>query len=131
VRVVIACLDASALIYLPSNAGDFQNPALAPLLEKYVRGSNGIGAQERVKTLKLLWDSVNSEFAGRHELYEFNYSGSNEQTRVDPYLISGATGLSDRMKGFVEQCMGEYDLNGWTVPDLINPHDVSTIRPRN
>ncbi len=122
---------ASALIYLPSNAGDFQNPALAPLLEKYVRGSNGIGAQERVKTLKLLWDSVNSEFAGRHELYEFNYSGSNEQTRVDPYLISGATGLSDRMKGFVEQCMGEYDLNGWTVPDLINPHDVSTIRPRS
>jgi hypothetical protein len=23
--------------------------------------------------------------------------------------------------------MAEYDLNGWTVPDLINPHDVSAI----
>jgi 4-hydroxyphenylacetate 3-monooxygenase len=23
--------------------------------------------------------------------------------------------------------MAEYDLNGWTVPDLINPTDVSAI----
>jgi hypothetical protein len=23
--------------------------------------------------------------------------------------------------GFAEQCMAEYDLDGWTVPDLINP----------
>jgi 4-hydroxyphenylacetate 3-monooxygenase len=121
---------ASALIYLPSNAGDFQNPALSPYLEKYVRGSNGIGAEERVKTLKLLWDAVNSELAGRHELYELNYSGSNEQTRVDPYIIGNISGTSDRMKSFVEQCMAEYDLNGWTAPDLINPDDVSMIRRR-
>ncbi len=31
------------------------------------------------------------------------------------------------MKGFAEQCMAEYDLDGWTVPDLINPDDVSLI----
>ena len=24
------------------------------------------------------------------------------------------------MKGMVEQCMSEYDLDGWTVPDLIS-----------
>jgi 4-hydroxyphenylacetate 3-monooxygenase len=36
-------------------------------------------------------------------------------------------GTVDRMKGFVEQCMAEYDLDGWTVPDLINPTDVSLI----
>ena len=28
------------------------------------------------------------------------------------------------MKGFVEQCMAEYDLDGWTVPDLVDNHDV-------
>ena len=22
-------------------------------------------------------------------------------------------------------CMAEYGLDGWTVPDLINPHDVN------
>jgi hypothetical protein len=23
--------------------------------------------------------------------------------------------------------MAEYDLDGWTVPDLVNPHDVSVL----
>jgi 4-hydroxyphenylacetate 3-monooxygenase len=23
--------------------------------------------------------------------------------------------------------MAEYDLNGWTVPDLINPDDISVV----
>src|SRR4029077_6886244 len=26
-----------------------------------------------------------------------------------------------------EQCMAEYDLDGWTVPDLINPDDISVV----
>jgi len=33
-------------------------------------------------------------------------------------------------KGFAEQCMAEYDLNGWTVPDLIDPDDLSLHGPR-
>jgi 4-hydroxyphenylacetate 3-monooxygenase len=37
------------------------------------------------------------------------------------------TGASARYKGFAEQCMAEYDLDGWTVPDLIQPDDVSAI----
>jgi 4-hydroxyphenylacetate 3-monooxygenase len=24
-----------------------------------------------------------------------------------------------------EQCLGEYDLDGWTAPDLVNPTDVN------
>ena len=36
-------------------------------------------------------------------------------------------GTVDRIKGFAEQCMAEYDLDGWTVPDLINPDDVSVL----
>ena len=31
---------------------------------------------ERIKILKLMWDAIGSEFGGRHELYEINYSGS-------------------------------------------------------
>ena len=34
---------------------------------------------------------------------------------------------STKYKGFAEQCMAEYDLNGWTVPDLINPDDISVV----
>ena len=29
------------------------------------------------------------------------------------------------MKGFAEQCMAEYDLDGWKVPDLVNPGEYS------
>src|SRR5262245_27037911 len=36
-----------------------------------------------------------------------------------------ATGLADRCIGFAEQCMAEYDLDGWTVPDLITPDDIN------
>ena len=32
-----------------------------------------------------------------------------------------------KYKGFAEQCMAEYDLNGWTVPDLINPDDINIV----
>jgi 4-hydroxyphenylacetate 3-monooxygenase len=120
VRNLINKTVAAALIYLPSTGRDFDNEYLRPYLEKYVRGSRGITAQERVKTLKLLWDAIGSEFAARHELYEINYSGSNEQTRIDPYLIGCNTGRVDQMKAFADQCMAEYDVSGWTVPDLIN-----------
>jgi hypothetical protein len=47
-----------------------QNPDIRPYLDKYMRGSNGYDAVDRVKLTKLLWDSMGTEFAGRHELYE-------------------------------------------------------------
>jgi 4-hydroxyphenylacetate 3-monooxygenase len=36
-----------------------------------------------------------------------------------------ASGNADRFKGFAEQCMAEYDLDGWTVPDLTDPGELS------
>jgi len=68
----------SALIYLNSHAVDFKTPDIRPMLDKYVRGSNGYDAVERVKLMKLMWDAMGSEFGGRHELYERNYAGNHE-----------------------------------------------------
>ena len=48
--------------------------------------------------------------------------------RFEPLLVARKSGLAERMTGLVDQCMAEYDLNGWTVPDLINPHDVNYFR---
>ena len=121
----------SGLIYLNSSARDFQNPELRPILDKYVRGSNGYDAEQRVKLMKLLWDSIGTEFGARHELYEINYSGSTEENRVTCLNIANATGLTARMKDLVDKCMAEYDLNGWKVPDLINPDDVSWFKKRS
>ncbi|MGJ5893403.1 Pyoverdin chromophore biosynthetic protein pvcC [Streptomyces sp. V2] len=109
---------ASGLIYVNSSAEDFANPEIRPYLDKYVRGSNGYDSVSRVKLMKLLWDAVGTEFGGRHELYERNYSGNHEQVRTDILQAQAASGRLDQYKGFAEQCMAEYDLNGWTVPDL-------------
>jgi 4-hydroxyphenylacetate 3-monooxygenase len=121
----------SALIYLNSHAVDFKNPDLRPLLDRFVRGSNGYGAVDRVKLMKLVWDAVGSEFGGRHELYERNYAGNHENIRAEVLFSAMASGQVDAYKGFAEQCLAEYDLDGWTAPDLINPTDVSRYLGKN
>ena len=75
--------------------------------------------------MKLLWDTIGTEFGGRHELYERNYAGAAETIRVITWEMAQQSGQAQRFKGFAEECMAEYDLDGWTVPDLINPDDVN------
>jgi 4-hydroxyphenylacetate 3-monooxygenase len=109
---------ASGLIYLNSHADDFKTPELRRYLDRYLRGSGGMEAVDRVKLMKLLWDAIGSEFGGRHELYEINYSGSHEEIRRYALLAALGTGNYDRMKAFAERCMSEYGLDGWTADDL-------------
>jgi 4-hydroxyphenylacetate 3-monooxygenase len=130
VRQIILDNVASGLIYIPSHALDFQNPAERPYLEKYVRGAGGMDAHDRVKLMKLLYDATISEFAGRHELYERNYAGNHENIRLETLIVAEAVGTAERMRGFAEQCMAEYDLEGWLTPDLVNNDDVSFVLRR-
>jgi 4-hydroxyphenylacetate 3-monooxygenase len=122
---------ASALIYLPSSAMDFKVPELKPLLDQFVRGSNGYSAIDRVKLMKLMWDAIGTEFGGRHELYERNYFGNHESIRFETLLVANVTGASKRYMGFAEQCMAEYDIDGWKVPDLVSNADVSQIMKKS
>jgi 4-hydroxyphenylacetate 3-monooxygenase len=104
----------SALIYLPSSVKDFANPAIQPYLERYVRGSHGIGYEERIKIMKLLWDAVGTEFGGRHELYEKNYAGGWEDIRAQTLTWSDKGGELAKMEALVDRCMADYDTHGWT-----------------
>lgn len=54
------------------------NPEIEKYLAKYVHGSNCMYFEERIKLLKLMWDTIVSKFGGRHELYEINYTGSQD-----------------------------------------------------
>jgi 4-hydroxyphenylacetate 3-monooxygenase len=118
---------SSGLIYLNSHSVDFKTPELRPYLDKYLRGSNGYDALERVKLLKILWDAIGTEFGGRHELYERNYAGNYEMIRLENLLMALANGEANGLKQFVDRFMAEYDLDGWRVTDLINPTDVNRI----
>jgi 4-hydroxyphenylacetate 3-monooxygenase len=122
---------SSGLIYLNSHAIDFKTPELRPYLDKYLRGSNGYDAVERVKLLKLLWDAVGSEFGGRHELYERNYAGNYEVIRLESLPVAIASGDADKIRKFVDSFMAEYDLDGWIAPDLINPGDINRMMKRD
>ena len=103
---------------------------IAGYLDKYVRGANGVDARERVKVMKLVWDAIGTEFGGRQELYELNYSGNHEDLRLQTLFGQMHTGQTDGYRDFVDRCLSEYDLHGWTVPDLVNPDDVSIHRAR-
>lgn len=128
IKNIIESSVTSGLIYLNSHADDFKTPEIRDHLDRYLRGSGGVDAERRVKVMKVLWDCIGTEFGGRHELYEINYLGSNDLTRLQNYWESLANGEMSQMKGMVESCMSEYDLDGWTVPDLINNDDVSVLR---
>src|SRR6267154_1258523 len=95
VKEIVQKIVASALIYLPSSALDFENPEIDKYLAKYVRGSHGIDYRERIKVMKLLWDAVGTEFGGRHELYEINYAGNHEDIRIQTLVNARSTGQYD------------------------------------
>ncbi|MDQ0163062.1 4-hydroxyphenylacetate 3-hydroxylase family protein [Bacillus alveayuensis] len=111
---------AGGLIQLPSSAEDFLNPELRPYIEKYYRGS-GVSAKERVKLYKMIWDAIGSEFGSRHELYEINYGGNTENVRSEIVKVADAIGDSTKFTSYVDQALSEYDLEGWTVENWVNP----------
>jgi 4-hydroxyphenylacetate 3-monooxygenase len=127
IKGIIENQTGGALIVHPSSSLDWQQEELRPLLDQFYRGSAGYSALEKIKLVKLLWDAIGSEFGGRHELYERSYSGSHELTKLECFWMAQGDGTVDRMKGFAEQCLAEYDLDGWTVPDLVNGDDVRAV----
>lgn len=105
-------LCGGGVIQLPSGVGDYDNPEAAADLARYVQ-SPGWSSIERVKLLKLVWDLVGSEFAGRHEQYEMFYAGAPFLVRTrmaQVYDFAAADDLVDRV-------MGTYDRSGPIAPD--------------
>jgi 4-hydroxyphenylacetate 3-monooxygenase len=127
-KEIIETVIASGLIYLNSNAVDFANPEMAAYMDRFLRGSGGITAEGRSKTMKLLWDAVCSEFGGRHELYEINYFAAPEVNYLRSAWGARENGSLESWRQLVGRCQADYDLGGWTAPDLINPDDVSMLR---
>ena len=112
VRHIFETQLGGSLIMIPSSYKDIQNPDLGPLIEKYYRGTAS-SAEERIKLFKLIWDAIGTEFGARHELYEINYSGNQEQMRLDLLTSARKTGVLDQCLALTDQCMADYDLHGW------------------
>ena len=127
IKAIIEKIVASGLIYLPSSAMDLKNPDIEKYLKQYVRGSNGTDYVERIKIMKLLWDAMGTEFGGRHELYERNYAGNHENIRLIPLFNAQGSGVLSEMEALAEECMADYDENGWKAPGYHSGEDVSIL----
>lgn len=127
VRAIIQKIVASGLIYLPSSVRDFNNPEVDAYLAQYSRGSNGMEYKERIKIMKALWDAIGTEFGGRHELYERNYAGSHELIRMHALFHAKGSGALDAMEALADQCLNDYDENGWKDPAYYNNDDISVL----
>jgi len=65
------------------------------------------GGRERVKLLKLLWDTFGSEFGSRHLQYEMFYAG-------EPGSIQGREFRSfdwASAEALVDHCLASYDVS--------------------
>jgi aromatic ring hydroxylase len=121
-RALFAEFLGGSPLVVPSSYLDLQSEELRPLLDRFYRGSTG-DAYDRIKLFKLIWDAVGTEFGSRHEWYEINYSGNQEQMRLDMVRFAGLRGLLSEFDGLVEQCLSEYDLDGWTSDVWLNTSD--------
>jgi 4-hydroxyphenylacetate 3-monooxygenase len=91
-------LVSSSVISLPSSAADFDNPEIAPYIERYMR-SGTMDARSRTALVRLLWDFLGTEFGSRHQQYEKFYGGSSfvvKQNVYRNYDFKRATALVDR-----------------------------------
>ncbi|MGT2431245.1 4-hydroxyphenylacetate 3-hydroxylase C-terminal domain-containing protein [Cupriavidus basilensis] len=94
-------LAGGGMIMLPSSIRDFENPALASIIDK-TQKSPTCSPEERVKFFKLAWDAVGSEFASRHNQYEMFYAGAGFVTKGHAYRSydwKKATNLVDNILG--------------------------------
>lgn len=91
-------LVSSSVITLPSSVADFDNPEIAPFIERYMR-SGTMDARSRTALVRLLWDFLGTEFGSRHQQYEKFYGGSSfvvKQNVYRNYDFKRATAMVDR-----------------------------------
>jgi len=100
-------LAGGGVIQLPSSVADFDEPTIAADIERYVQ-SPGVPAAERVKLMKLIWDAIGSEFAGRHAQYEMFYAGAPFVTKGHVYRNYDFAGASE----LVQRALDGYALPG-------------------
>jgi 4-hydroxyphenylacetate 3-monooxygenase len=104
-------LAGGALVMLPSSAQDYGNDELSRIIDG-LQQSPICSPRERVKFLKLAWDALGSEFAGRHNQYEMFYAGAQFVTRGHSYRTYDWDGAGE----LVDNLLEGYELEDSILP---------------
>ncbi|HMK81199.1 MAG TPA: 4-hydroxyphenylacetate 3-hydroxylase N-terminal domain-containing protein [Xanthobacteraceae bacterium] len=101
VNDIIKSLGSHNLLATPS-LDAFDNPALAPILEEFLPGANGVSAKERAQAFRAAWDFAGSALGGRVELYERFYLGSPAKNFTREHMQTLAEGGFGRFEQFID-----------------------------
>jgi aromatic ring hydroxylase len=98
---IIKSLGSHNLLATPTLSA-FDDPELGPLLEKYLPGSNGIGARERAQVFRIAWDFAGTALGGRVEHYERFYLASQNKNFTREHTQTLAEGGFGHLENFLK-----------------------------
>ncbi len=102
VAEIITLIGSHNLLATPSRR-QLDDAELRPLIDEFLHGANGVGAEARAALFRLAWDFVGSGLAGRNLLYERFYLTSAARNRISAHLAN-----TDRSRpyGLVDDILG-------------------------
>jgi 4-hydroxyphenylacetate 3-monooxygenase len=80
-----------------------RDPALGPLIDRYLRGAGDVRAEERVRIFRLAWDFAGSALGSRGEQYERFYIGSSGRSFQRAHTMASP----DRARRLVDRFVKE------------------------
>jgi aromatic ring hydroxylase len=85
VSEILTLIGRHNLLAAPSRRA-LDDAALRPLLDEFLHGTGGVGAEERAALFWLAWGFVGSSLAGRNVLYERFYLTSAARNRINHHV---------------------------------------------
>jgi 4-hydroxyphenylacetate 3-monooxygenase len=102
VNEIIRLIGSHNVLATPAS-GAFDDPALRPLIDKYLRGAGDVSAVERARVFRLGWDFAGSALASRNEQYERFYLTSGARNRQNVQLRADRTEANRLVDRFLRQ----------------------------
>jgi aromatic ring hydroxylase len=87
VAEIIMLIGSHNLLATPTRR-QLDDAELRPLLDEFLHGAGGIGAEARAALFRLAWDFVGSGLGARNLLYERFYLTSASRNRITAHLTN-------------------------------------------
>jgi aromatic ring hydroxylase len=102
VNEIIRLIGSHNVLATPA-AGAFDDAALRPLIDKYLRGAGDTAAFERARIFRLGWDFAGSALASRNEQYERFYLTSGARNRQNVQMRADRTEADRLVERFLSE----------------------------
>ena len=86
VNEIIRLVGSHNLLAAPT-AEQLADPALRPLIDEFMHGAGGVGAEARARIFRLAWDFTGSALASRNEQYERFYLASGTRNQQLAHIL--------------------------------------------